>query len=401
MRKLGTFLICYTLCGLSFSNLSFSNLSFAAGHPSAPTPEDDEFHFVVLGDAQFHDPHTFNRLIDQVRRLRPAFVLQVGDLIQGYNSDLTEVSAQWQRFIKQVAPLAPISYLPVPGNHDLYNADRVPDQQLETLFEQHWGPLYFAFEYKNTLIVGLNSDGTEGQNRIVGKQWQWLVKTLSSSDAKHKMVFLHRPPLQMDNADDLHNLFKKQSVSQVFYGHHHHYHHFVKDHINYTMTNAAANSTHRNAKIGGMPHLLQVSVRGDEVVVAVIAADSIAAANSVVPEDNYDFFALTQALLPKQVTLNKTQAGKFDLVIPINNTSQRTVQLFVNCDSADERWLFEPPALQPVSLAAKQKSSLRLSTHFRPDRAPESTPRCHVRVPFQTAHGEWIDFELTVTTQQP
>ena len=52
-----------------------------------PIPAGDEFTFVVLGDSQFHDPATYNRMIDDVRHLSPAFVVQVGDMIEGYLDD--------------------------------------------------------------------------------------------------------------------------------------------------------------------------------------------------------------------------------------------------------------------------------------------------------------------------
>ena len=67
------------------------------GHTQPPVtvPEaaENEFHFVVLGDAQFDDPPAFNRIIDQTVLLDPAFVIQVGDLIEGYQSDLGNIDA--------------------------------------------------------------------------------------------------------------------------------------------------------------------------------------------------------------------------------------------------------------------------------------------------------------------
>ena len=167
----------------------------------APAEEPDEFHFVVLGDAQFDQPALFNRVIDQTRQLRPAFVIQVGDMIEGYNSNLAEIDAEWQRFAAQVEPLAPIAFIPVPGNHDTFGAEKVPDAQLESLYESRWGPLYFAFDYKNALIVGLNTDTQDGLNQITGAQWIWLEETLAASEARHKFLFMHRPPMLMKNAE--------------------------------------------------------------------------------------------------------------------------------------------------------------------------------------------------------
>lgn len=135
---------------------------------AAPTPQpaDNEFHFVVLGDAQFDDPATFNRMVDDVRHLQPAFVIQAGDMIEGY-SDRATMAAEWQRFKRQIAPLGDIVFVPVPGNHDLYNADRRAAEDTLALYEQQWGSAYRTFDYRNARFIILNSDAP-GEERSIG-----------------------------------------------------------------------------------------------------------------------------------------------------------------------------------------------------------------------------------------
>ena len=393
--------LCLSLCLLAFGWQT--NAETASAEPVvqkiAPLQEEaNEFHFVVLGDAQFHDPAKFNRVIDQTRQLQPAFVVQVGDLIEGYSSDLDTVANEWQRFFKQIAPLAPIQFLPIPGNHDVYNAQKQVDPQLEALYEDTWGPLYYALPYKNALIIGLNSDSSTGANAIIGDQWSWLVKTLENSQATHKFVFMHRPPALTQNAEELHKLFVRHGVSHVFYGHHHHYHYFEQDGIAYIMTNAAANSAHDHASVGSFHHLLQVSVRGEDVAVAVINADAIHPKNAVHPEDNYDFFDLTRRLAPKQVQLQQLKEGQFQLDIELRNLSRRAVQVMVSCHSSDNRWILTPKVIEPVQLNEGARTTLSLQASYAANRQPESTPACDLKVPFQTAHGEWLTFEHTVLT---
>ena len=403
-RRVGRYV---SLFACLYLTLALTNLAHAANKlepANVPVPVADEFHFVVLGDAQFHDPAGFNRIIDQTRRLRPAFVIQVGDLITGYTDDLQQIKSEWARFADQIAPLAPIHYLPIPGNHDLNGGGKKPTKQIEKIFTDTWGALHYAFDYKNTLIIGLNTDSTEGVNRITGEQWKWLNATLKASKAEHKMVFMHRPPLLLHNAEALHNLFKNHGVSHVFYGHHHHYHYQVRDGVAYTMTNAAANSAHDQAEVGSFDHLLQVSVRGSEVDVAVIEADAIKAQDLVRPEDNYDLFSIGRDLLPKSAKLRKQRSignrTNFKFKIPLSNTSRRDVQVFVSCDSADNRWTLQPKVIAPINLRSNEKSSLEITASYAVNRKPESIPQCHFRAPFQTAHGMWIDFNKTVNALQ-
>ncbi len=367
---------------------------------NVPAEEADEFHFVVLGDAQFHDATKFNRIIDQTRRLRPAFVIQVGDLIEGYQSDLSLVEAEWQRFARQIAPLAPIPFLAVPGNHDVMNHTFTADPQLEQLYVRHWGPLYWSFVYKHTRFIGLNSDdSTTGSNQIAGEQLAWLEHTLAAanSDVEHTFVFLHRPPQLMPNAEALHELFRQHGVSHVFYGHLHHYHHMERDGIRYIMTNAAANSVNGQPSVGGFHHLLQVAVRGDEVDVAVIEADAIRAIDAVEPQDNFDLFALTRGLAPAEIPLQATASERFTLTLPLHNTSRRDIEVLLQCSSADQRWMFSPNRIPALALAAGAQQTLLLDVGFEPQRAPESAPVCDLRVPFQTAKGEWLQFEHRIT----
>jgi len=365
----------------------------AAAPVSPPPAERDEFHFVVLGDAQFHDAAKFNRLVDQTRRLRPAFVIQVGDLIEGYNSSLEGIAAEWRRFADQIAPLAPVPFYAVPGNHDVFNGEKEVDPRLEQMFVDTWGPLYYTFTYKNSLFVILNSDSSDAVNEITGAQLTWLEKTLKRSRAEHKFVFMHRPPMLMPSAQALHELFKANGVGRVFYGHHHHYHFFERDGVAYTMTNAAANSAHDHHGVGGFHHLLQVSVRGAEVDVAVIEADAIKPEDAVQPEDNYDFFDLTRRLAPKEVPLKANGDNRFNMDFTLFNSARRDIQVFISCTSADERWRLEPTVIAPISLSAGAKQTLALSASYEADRVPESDPVCQLRVPFQTAKGAWLDFE--------
>ena len=383
--------------GLALGCLLIISSSHAAFDP--PPEEADEFHFVVLGDAQFDRPQLFNRIVDQTRRLRPSFVIQVGDLIDGYKNDLSEIRAEWDRFGRQISPLDPVRFIAVPGNHDVYNRNRAVDARLEQIFTDRWGPLYFSFRYKNAEFIVLNSDSTEQSNGIAGRQLEWLRETLKQPAPRHRFVFLHRPPLLMKNARPLHELFKGGSVSHVFYGHHHHYHFLERDGIAYIMTNASGNSVNTLAETGGMPHLLQVAVRGEEVNVAPIMADAIFAHDAVDPQDNYDFYALNRKLAPRAVKLEKSGPNRYKLKIPLHNTSERAIQVYAECSSADQRWIFTPQALSPQQLSSGKRGSLAMEVSFTADRVPESEPECALRIPFQTRHGRWIDFTRKVKAE--
>lgn len=386
------------LCALL---LLFSASSVEARNDQAPQTERDEFHFIVLGDAQFDDTTGFNRIIDQVRRLYPAFVIQVGDLIDGYDSDLGLIQAEWRRFQHQISPIADIPYYAIAGNHDVYGGNKQPDAGLERIFEDTWGPLYFSFTYKNALFIGLNSDSKEAPASVSDEQLQWMSAILAKSDAQHKFVFMHRPPMQMKNAAVLHQLFIQGGVQQVIYGHHHHLHHFERDGVHYTMTNAGGRMAHKVKAVGGFAHFLHIAVRGNTSSVAVIEADSVHAQDMVDPSDNYDLYNLGRSLVRREATLMpKGRPGRYTFSLDLNNTTQRELTALIDCNSPDQRWHLSPKRIQPVSISPDNKQTIAIAATYEPSRVPEGTPACTVKVPFQTQSGQWLEFTEQVRTRR-
>ena len=389
--------------GQTSARLSAILLTIALGTAqAAPTPEPAtrEFHFAVLGDSQFHDPATYNRMIDDLRHLSPAFVIQVGDMIEGYRDDPAEVRAEWRRFLNQIAPLAPTAFLPVPGNHDLYNANRRADKKLEDVYRDVWGEPYYAFDYLNATFIVLNSDAPDEERRIGSEQWRWLAETLERSNSEHVFAFMHRPPSSLKNADKLHRLLREHPVKYVFYGHHHHYHFSRKDGIGYVMTNAAADGGTPLDRAGNFDHLLQVTVRDSEVRFAVIRADAVEAPDYVHPDDNNDLFALTRKFAPDSTPL-KSASGGWRMTFPLRNPTDRALTVYVECGSTDERWQHQPRQIAPLTLGPQASTELTMSWSQSTSRQSESDPYCDLRVPFQTAHGDWLEHRARVVGQQP
>ena len=358
-----------------------------------PQPAKDEFHFVVLGDSQFDDAATFNRMIDDLTHVRPAFVVQVGDMISGYTNDLATIEAEWARFAEQVAPLDDIPFVPVPGNHDLYNAHRRADRKIEALYRERWGEPYRAFDYRNARFIVLNSDAPGEERRIGPNQFAWLKKTLRDSTAEHIFVFLHRPPASLENAEALHEQLRRYPVRFVFYGHLHHYHFRSRDGIGYVMTNAAGDSGTAQTAVGSFDHFLLVSVRDAETRFASIKADAIEAPNYVSPDDNYDLYDLLQGLTPRSVELSRGE-GYWLMALPLENPTDRKLNIYVACSSPDGRWQHEPQRIPVIELQGRERYELRLSwqaTHS------ELLPSCQLTIPFQTQHGEWIQQTIDVS----
>ena len=356
-----------------------------------------EFHFVVLGDSQFHDPPAFNRIIDDVRTLRPAFVLQVGDMIRGYTDDPVRWRAEWQRYKAQIAPLGSTPFVPVPGNHDLYGANKQPSKSALRIYEEEWGPAHRTFTYENGRFLVLNSDGPDASGRIDREQLQWLEETLQANNSTHVFAFLHRPPASLKNAQALHDLFRKHGVSHVFYGHHHHYHFKERHGVRYIMTNAAADGGLAIDEVGSFDHLLQVAVRDDEVSVAVLRADSIVRTASVTPEDNYQLFSIVRGLTPESLNVTRRGAHSWQATLKLDNPASRRITVYTACGSADNRWDVSPTRIPAIVLDASASQSVELTLSHPANRVPEGLPTCTLTIPFQTSQGAWVQQQLGLT----
>src|SRR5580704_10904850 len=57
----------------------------------------EKFHFVVVSDRTGgHRPRIFSQAVEQINLLQPAFVVSVGDLIEGYSKDTAKLASEWK-----------------------------------------------------------------------------------------------------------------------------------------------------------------------------------------------------------------------------------------------------------------------------------------------------------------
>src|SRR5690606_4768327 len=184
----------------------------AAGERSVPwtslEPRDhpNDFHFVVVTDRTGqHRPGVFANAMPKVNLLSPAFVVSVGDLIEGYTDDQPTLDREWDELEDFVARLdAPFFY--TPGNHDMSNA------VMAETWQRRFGPSYYHFVYKDVLFVVLNSElfGMVGQEDapVPGPwtqddQMAFVERVLAeNTDARWTIVLLHQPLWDREPVDE-------------------------------------------------------------------------------------------------------------------------------------------------------------------------------------------------------
>ena len=147
----------------------------------------DNFRFAIIADRTGgHRPGVFAHAVEKLNLLKPEFVVSIGDLIEGYTHDDSELNRQWDEFDGIVDKLQ-MPFFYVPGNHDISNA------AMADKWKQRLGPSYYHFVYRNVLFLCLNTQ--DGSSRwIDDRQMQYFQKALEENgNVRWTLVFMHQP----------------------------------------------------------------------------------------------------------------------------------------------------------------------------------------------------------------
>ncbi len=233
------------------------------------------FSFVMQADSHLDnntDPRVYQQTLANMLADKPDFMIDLGDttMVDKFGQFFRRSESQYlgQRYyMGRIAHSAPIFM--VLGNHDGERGERADMANWSLDMRHKFFPnptdgndkhSYYAFHWGNALFIALDpfwattERGASGWSMTLGEtQYRWLTKTLASSRAAFKFVFIHhlvgglgrdvrggaRTAAYMEwggrNADGsdgfkehrpgwempLHQLFVKSGVSAVFHGHDH------------------------------------------------------------------------------------------------------------------------------------------------------------------------------------
>ena len=231
-----------------------------------------DLHFVLLGDRTGEtQPGVYERVWRELSRAQPAFVLSVGDTIQGLHDDTAE--AEWREARRILEPFRWIPLYLAPGNHDIWS------EASERLFRQYAGRApHYSFDSGGAHFTVLDNSRSE--------QWPegelaWLEGDLREhAAAPVKFVVLHRPTWLLDAAlgstsGPLHRLAKRYGVCCVIAGHVHQLIHAELEGVTYLALPSAGGHLRLSGKYedGWFFGWTDVEVRGREVAFQVHALD--------------------------------------------------------------------------------------------------------------------------------
>lgn len=203
----------------------------------------EPFFFIQLSDTQLgmftdnadfaQDAANFEFAVAAVNRLRPAFVIVTGDLVNKAG-DADQIAA-YRRILAKIDKTIPVYSLS--GNHDVEN---VPTPETIAAYTKIFGPDRYTFSHQGLTGIVLNSSLIHSPDKapqLLEEQDRWLrteLQRAKDSGAQHIVIFQHHPWFlkSADEPDQYFNipiarrakllaLFREFGVRYLFCGHYH------------------------------------------------------------------------------------------------------------------------------------------------------------------------------------
>jgi hypothetical protein len=234
------------------------------------------FEFVVIGDTRprfgSENFRVFEDIIPKINAARPAFVINLGDLIYGYGPLRKE--KQWDQY-EQAVRLFDVPYHQLPGNHDVHSGEAA------RIYAHRFGRFYDSFDWGDCHFVLLDNCENSRWGYIGPDQLAWLKGDLKSTTAGAVFVFMHFPVWEPEIVspasylfwrDTLQPLFRQSRVRAVFGGHTHCYGPTREfDGIRYFITGGGGAELRPDyRKAGGEHHFMKVRLSGNALEVRIV-----------------------------------------------------------------------------------------------------------------------------------
>jgi len=230
----------------------------------------ETFRFVVLGDRTGRtEAGAWANAVADVNRLRPDFVMTVGDFIDGFADDTDALRAEWEEFESVNAALdAPMFFCP--GNHD------VGTPKARGLYMSRHGvgrSGYYTVNYRQCRFIVIDTiallDDTDDA------QWKWLARELApDGDVRHVFIFGHHPLFNFPEWERFREMLGGCPVT-CFFGHDHALSYGLEDGVPCYVLGPTGAAGGGPQATGRFQSFLHVSVGSGKPTVAVIPLGEI------------------------------------------------------------------------------------------------------------------------------
>ena len=169
----------------------------------------------------------FERAIDEINEIAPAFVMATGDLVNGADGASISQAEQWfDAYDDSISQLEMPVYHAL-GNHDVVGihagvAENEPGYN-EEMFRDYFGPTYYSLDWGPYHCVVLDPNELANGHqvyRIPDYELEWLQQDLAHREGKPLLVFFHEPTTSWQNRTEVLDVLREHQ-STMFSGHWH------------------------------------------------------------------------------------------------------------------------------------------------------------------------------------
>lgn len=345
-------------------------------------PED--FSFVVVTDRTGgHRPGVFKSAMLKVNLLAPAFVVSVGDLIEGYTDDQTRLDAEWDEFEGFIDQLE-VPFFYTPGNHDMSNA------VMSETWRARFGPSYYHFLYKDVLFLVINSElfGMVGNptTPVPGpwrqtEQLRYIERVLSDhEDVRWTIVLTHQPLWDSGESVSGAGDSGEKNIAEaairpewlqveallgernytVFAGHYHRYKKSVRHDRSYiTLATTGGSSALRGPLYGEFDHVALVHMSVDGPTIANLTLDGILPDDVATEESQLAMARMAQAVRAEPEFFEGSRFTSGGVTFRITNAGDAPLKATANVMSNEVLQLVDEPA--PIVVAPGETAKLTLN----------------------------------------
>ncbi len=329
------------------------------GQIDNPQANPKSFTFAVLGDRTGSaEQEIFEQVIGTIKSMNPDFVINIGDLIEGYTQNVDTLNSQWDMIFTNFGELKEKFFFTA-GNHDAIDSTSARVY----LSRINYKKPYYSFSLGKNHFIVLDNSQQEKVNMPDLVQVQWLDSELGKyKKSDNVFCFMHRSfwknAYTNNKPDTFHKLFIKYGVDYVFSGHDHFYCQLKWDGITYTQVGPSGSrlKVYFNEAYGAFQNFASVSVKNNKVEIKVLRPDATELSSDYVTFNNIqELQKIEQAVEISQMGITTSRisfGGGLDsettvyldtIEVKIDNLFDFQVNTIGKWDLNSEHWLITPP----------------------------------------------------------